>query len=96
MTICAVKCPECEGAPHHWRPDADRRDDPAEMRYSCVHCPARGIPCPECEGLGTVEDVFADDTGLLLDPECPHCLGWGIVEDLPTPKPKRKSRGDAR
>jgi hypothetical protein len=68
------------------------------MTYSCLHCPARGISCPECEGLGTVEDVFepdddqADLDPYALDAECPTCLGWGIVEVVPTPKPTRKPK----
>jgi hypothetical protein len=107
MTICTVKCPECEGAPHHFRALADHRDDPADVEYSCLHCPARGVSCPECEGLGTIEDVFepddeAEEAGLLgysLEEECPGCDGWGIVE-LPTPERKPRSkprpRGEAR
>jgi hypothetical protein len=109
MTICTEKCRDCEGVSHHWIAESDHRDDPAEMTYLCLHCPARGVSCPECEGLGTLEDCFepdeeAEDAGLLgysLEEECPGCDGWGIVE-LPTPKPKPtrkpkpKPRGEAR
>jgi hypothetical protein len=98
MTICTVKCPDCEGVDHHWMANPDLiLVGPEETSYTCLHCPARGIPCPECDGLGTVEDVFepddeAEEAGLLgysLEEECPHCDGWGIVE---LPKPTRKSK----
>jgi hypothetical protein len=60
------RCGDCRGAEHHWIDDFGLTD------YACKHCPARGVMCPDCSGVGQLDDRY--DLG------CARCNLTGVVE----------------
>ena len=78
------RCSDCIGHDHHWLPNDDFGNDdpdeswemegPADVMYTCKHCPALGDECETCDGSGEV----TNDGCIYVD--CPKCDGVGIIE----------------
>ncbi len=76
------RCELCDGYPegdHCWTDDVGVGYGKDTHDCACRHCPAVGMECGGCDGIGVAWD---DDDGEAGAINCPECDGQGVIEDV--------------